>query len=978
MTPAISSLPIRVSTLLSAASTLLCALSIAWAQDVLTERYSNARTGSTTQSINSNSFLNGWDTSRSIQIDGAVYAQPLFVGDFPGQHPKLVFIATEHNQVSAWDADSLAQVWSRNLGPRDMNKTGNPGCDGIAPDGIGIEATPTIDRNLQRLFVSYRANRQGSISQELVALDLATGRSVAGPVKVTGPAKFSPEWQRSRASLLLQNGAVYVAFAARCEEEQDDPYYGFLFAFDENTLSQLGVFDVTNSGLFQGADNGVVGAGIWQASSGLAGDGSDVYFIAGNRRLWDNADVPNLGDSFVRLHPQPVNNSKALNFSVVDWFSPYRKVWLDLIDLDLGSAGPILIPGDKYLLGGGKLGWLYLLDRNNMGKVDSNAAKSWTLAKVLKIKSDATVDQFPEDLKADKVVQKFQVAFQQYIPNNPSYLGQPGSSLAVAAQNSNQLDVFNVGRDGAVYVTWQVPSGEWSDGMNGHSYPAKITPSITRAGASVAAANQGPNQVDTFVAGNDGAVYVTWVVGLGHWSDGTTGNPFPAPITPAGVMPAGGCLTTAMQGANQLDVFYVGNDGAVHVTWVVGGGHWSDGTPGNPPPAPITPPNFAVAGSCVAAGLQTANQLDVFAVNKNDGAVYVTLVVGLGHWSDSTPGNPPPARITPQRQVDPRATLAAAQQSANQLDVFYPGPDGALYVTWVVGLGHWSDGTPGNSPPAPITPQHVISPTGALSAAIQTSNQLDVFYLQTSGPNNGALMVTWVVGLGHWSDGTPGNPTPAATTPKNLLENPGQSVPSNLRAGLLQVFFLGEGGAIDDAQVFGVGHWTDGQGNDGLPQELGRALWMHHWPDWPQYPHIHGSPVFVQFKDGTSRMFIWPEKDHLKSFAWTGNQFDLQSKVLGVGQNGTLLVAPDGMPGGMLAATVDPSQAEGGIVFASLSQDMTTSGPGILRAFNAVTLKEVWNNSKDAYCFSKFVPPTIANGHVYLPTCSNKVLVYGP
>jgi hypothetical protein len=78
----------------------------------------------------------------------------------------------------------------------------------------------------------------------------------------------------------------------------------------------------------------------------------------------------------------------------------------------------------------------------------------------------------------------------------------------------------------------------------------------------------------------------------------------PVRITPAAAAPVGGCLATAAQTLNQLDVLYVGSDGAVYVTWVVGLGHWSDGTPGNPPPARITPPNFAMPGACITAGHQ--------------------------------------------------------------------------------------------------------------------------------------------------------------------------------------------------------------------------------------------------------------------------------------------------------------------------------------------------------------------------------------
>jgi hypothetical protein len=954
---------------------------LAWGQDVLTERYNNGRTGAITQRMSSDAFRN-WGKLGELPVDGRVYAQPLFAGGLQmsrgGPLRNVVFIATEHNTVYAFDADSLARIWMNPLGPNDRTHMGHPGCDGISVDGIGIEATPVIDREAMRIFVSYRKNPQGladTARQYLVALDLRDGSPVAGPVEVTGPADFVPRWQRSRASLLLQNGAVHVAFASRCEEGEK-PYYGFIFAFDQKTLNQLGVFETTKSGLFQGADNGIVGAGIWQASSGLAGDGSDLYFITGNRRVWDPADSPNLGDSFVRLRSQPTGRSPAWNFSVVDWFSPYRKVWLDEIDLDLGSAGPILIPGNKYLLGGGKQGWMYLLDRNNMGKLD--AAKKWTLAEANNLKSDATEDQFPEDMTADKVVQKFQVGFQQYIPNNPSYLGPPGSPVATETQLGNQLDVFNVGRDGAVYVSWQIGNGDWSDGIKGRPYPARITPSLTNPGAFVAAAHQGANQLDAFVAGKDGAVYVTWVVGVGRWTDGASGNQGPVRITPAGVMPAGGCLATAAQTSNQLDVFYIGNDGAVYVTWVVGGGHWSDGTAGNPPPARITPANFAVPGACVTANHQTPNQLDVFAINKNDRAVWVTWVVGTGIWTDGMGNHGSPARITPVQAADPRATLASAQQTANQLDVFYPGLDGAVHVTWVVGVGHWSDGTPGNPPPARITPPNVTSPTSGVSTAHQTPNQLDVFYLQTGAGPTGALMVTWVVGVGHWSDGTPGNPFPAPTTPNSFVVSPGQSATSNAVLGELQVLFVGAGGALFSTHVTGVGHWTDGRDNNPLPQELCRALWMHHWPDWPQYPHVHGSPVFAQFPDGSARMFIWPEKDHLKSFAWNGSGFDLQSKMLGVGRNGKLLVGPDGMPGGMLALAVDSTAPHGGIVFASQTLTPETDGPGMLRAFDAVTLREIWNNGGEFYQFSKFVPPTVANNRVYLPTCSQKILVYGP
>lgn len=433
-------------------------------------------------------------------------------------------------------------------------------------------------------------------------------------------------------------------------------------------------------------------------------------------------------------------------------------------------------------------------------------------------------------------------------------------------------------------------------------------------------------------------------------------------------------MTTAVQTSNQLDVFYVGNDGAIYVTWVVGLGHWSDGTPGNPFPARITPANFAIPGACVATEHQSANQLDAFVINRNDHAVWVTWVVGGGIWTDGIGNHGGPARITPVQVADPKAGLTAAHQSSDQLDVFYAGVDGAVHVTWVVGLGHWTDGTPRNPGPATITPQNVTSPMGGISTTHQTSNQLDVFYVQSGGSLNGALIVTWVVGLGHWSDGTPGNPFPAATTRENFTTPPGYSAASNALMGQLQAFVISDWGSVSTTHVSGVGHWTDGRDGNPEPQRLSRALWMF---DWVQWPHVHGSPVFAKFTDGTARLFVWPEKDHLKSFAWTGSSFDLQSKILGTNGNGQLVLDPDGMPGGMLAMAVDPTMSRGGVLFASLTQNGATDGPGLLRAFDPVTLREIWNNFGESYQFSKFVPPTIANGRVYLPTCSGKIIVYG-
>ena len=73
----------------------------------------------------------------------------------------------------------------------------------------------------------------------------------------------------------------------------------------------------------------------------------------------------------------------------------------------------------------------------------------------------------------------------------------------------------------------------------------------------VATAPRGTNQLDVFFVGDDGAIKLSSVVGsFGLFS-------LPANISATGLFPPGAPLATGMQGTNQCDVAGVGWDGAV-------------------------------------------------------------------------------------------------------------------------------------------------------------------------------------------------------------------------------------------------------------------------------------------------------------------------------------------------------------------------------------------------------------------------------
>src|SRR6516164_2746941 len=211
-------------------------------------------------------------------------------------------------------------------------------------------------------------------------------------------------WHRSRAGLLLLNGVVHVAFAARCEDPGKpitSIFHGWILAYDAATLRSVGAFETTADPT---PGQTIDGGGIWQGAGGLAPDSDgDIYVTAGNRRgpPYDNSpwDTQNLADSFIRLTPTISRRQNGtvdhVDLRVADSFTPYRKIWLDENDLDLAAAGPVVIPGSRYLFGGGKSGIVYVLDRGNMGRTD--LAHYWDAQKLLKVPIDAVQAEWPDD-----------------------------------------------------------------------------------------------------------------------------------------------------------------------------------------------------------------------------------------------------------------------------------------------------------------------------------------------------------------------------------------------------------------------------------------------------------------------------------------------------------------------------------------------------------------------------------------------------
>ena len=363
---------------------LLCPIFGAAQVSVLTHRYDVGRTG---QNLNesvlkpSNVNVSNFGKLFFRTVDGYVYAQPLLVSglDIQGQTRNVLFVATEHNSVYAFDADdpvANAPLWRVSLGTpvpsQDIcafTQSSGDGCNGqfwtdLTPE-VGITGTPVIDSTGGTLYVVAKTKNASDSTYHffLHALDLVTGaEKFAGPVEITipssSPVAFPPLAQLQRPGLLLLDGVVYIAFGSAGDFLT---WHGWVMAYDSSTLQQLAYFNTTpsNSVFDSGGETG--GGGIFATGGLLADSSNNIYFMSGNGPFDASTQF---GVSALKLNtPQ---------LAMQDYFTPHDASYLGANNVDLGSGGQLVIPGTQLLVGGGKDGVLRLIDGNNMGKFNAS------------------------------------------------------------------------------------------------------------------------------------------------------------------------------------------------------------------------------------------------------------------------------------------------------------------------------------------------------------------------------------------------------------------------------------------------------------------------------------------------------------------------------------------------------------------------------------------------------------------------------
>jgi hypothetical protein len=341
----------------------------------------------------------------SCPVDGAIYAQPLWVANLTvsGVKHNVVFITTQHDSLYAFDADAspCVQLWHTNLidsthggsssettvpsGPTGYLVGGGSG--DITPE-VGVTGTPVIDPSTNILYVvSKSVIASGpTFYQRLHAIDLATGNEKTNsPVTISGTypgtgdggttVTFNPRQQNQRPGLALVNGTVYIAWASH---EDTPPYYGWVIGYTYNSNDSA----FTQSYVLNVSPNVGYG-GIWMGGAAPSADANNhIYLITGNAKFDANsATAPNndYGDSFLQL---------TTGLSVSSYFTPSDQASDDANDQDFGAGGSAVVLNlpsgspQHLVIGGGKDGTLYLVNGDAMGGLgDSNARQHFNIGK---------------------------------------------------------------------------------------------------------------------------------------------------------------------------------------------------------------------------------------------------------------------------------------------------------------------------------------------------------------------------------------------------------------------------------------------------------------------------------------------------------------------------------------------------------------------------------------------------------------------
>jgi hypothetical protein len=357
------------------------------AGDVLERSYNGLRTGvnaaeTVLTPANVASSANQFHKRFVMPVDGKIEGSPLYLSgvSIAGGTHDVVYVATMHNTVFAFDAATGAKLSSRQLDDPVIGADLHRVKPTTIHDEWGIASTPVIDRVRRTIYVvrwGYDSDRTRGPTFRLFGLDLTNltkerFKSVLLGGYKTGSTSFDPRLQVQRAGLALVTApggqkAVVIAFAGG--EGQGSPS-GWVVLYDTAKLAAN--TPVANAWCSNPNNNQGVGfgGGVWMANAAPAMDSAgNIFVVTGNGAYRPEFGADQLGESVVRLKWTPGSPGSLFTS---DWFTPFVDADRDGShkDQDLASGGVIALPDEAGLIVGGKDGVYYHVSRDAMGKRD--------------------------------------------------------------------------------------------------------------------------------------------------------------------------------------------------------------------------------------------------------------------------------------------------------------------------------------------------------------------------------------------------------------------------------------------------------------------------------------------------------------------------------------------------------------------------------------------------------------------------------
>jgi hypothetical protein len=351
--------------------------------DVLTYHYDNGRTGwNPRETLLSPKTVSpaSFGLLKTVALDDQVDAEPLLVRDveIDHRHHDVVYVVTESDTVYAIDAESGAVLKTASLGtpvPRPLNCENNGNV-------VGINGTPTIDRQMHTLYAVAYVMSGAKPVHELHALDLSTLHDKPhSPVTVAAvhalsdgtSYAFDSSVQRQRPGLLQAKGKIYVGFGSFCDFKAAQSR-GWVLGWKQSDLKPLAHAELLDKALAPGSgfdcyfhapwtgNHPCYLSSVWMSGFGLAADDDGrLYFTTGNT-------TPGIYDSNANLAESVVKLSGSLD-TVEDYFTPADESGLDNSDNDFGSGGALALPDQPgpmrhLLVAAGKEGNLFIINRD--------------------------------------------------------------------------------------------------------------------------------------------------------------------------------------------------------------------------------------------------------------------------------------------------------------------------------------------------------------------------------------------------------------------------------------------------------------------------------------------------------------------------------------------------------------------------------------------------------------------------------------